>query len=77
MLLSTTPAGTISQTARGLVSFLANSASEALPMAFSFAISDTALADMSNTTHSWPPFRRRRTMFAPIRPRPIIPNCMC
>ena len=76
MVLSTTPAGTISQTARGLLSALTNSASEAVPTAFSFTSSATALGDMSNTTHSWPPFSRRRTMLAPIRPRPIIPNCM-
>ena len=42
MVLSTTAAGTISQTARGLVSFLANSASDAVPTAFSFASSATA-----------------------------------
>src|SRR5262249_46485867 len=29
----------------------------------------------SYTTHSWPPRINRRTMLAPIRPRPIIPNC--
>ena len=56
MVLSTTPAGTISQTARGFFSVLAKSASEAVPMAFSFASSATAFADMSKTTHSWPPF---------------------
>ena len=52
MVLSTTPAGTISQTARGLLSALTNSASEPLPTAFSFTSSATALGDMSNTTHS-------------------------
>ena len=36
----------------------------------------TAFADRSNTTHRWPPFRVLRTMFAPILPRPIIPNCI-
>ena len=51
MVLSTTPAGTISQTARGLLSALTNSASEPLPTAFSFTSSATALGDMSNTTH--------------------------
>src|SRR5579884_4152232 len=25
--------------------------------------------------HWWPPVKRRRTIFAPIRPRPIIPSC--
>src|SRR5215831_15819700 len=31
---------------------------------------------MSKTTHSWPPLMRRRTMLAPILPRPIIPSCI-
>ena len=35
MVLSTTAAGTISQTARGFSSFLTRSASEAVPTAFS------------------------------------------
>src|ERR1017187_26169 len=29
---------------------------------------------MSNTTHSWPAPRSRRTMLAPIRPSPTMPN---
>ena len=37
MVWSTAPAGTISQTARGLASFLMKSASEAAPAAFSFS----------------------------------------
>ena len=51
MVLSTTPTGTISQTARGFVRLLANSASEALPTALSFTSSATAFGDMSNTAH--------------------------
>ena len=43
MVLSTTAAGTISQTARGLSSFFTKSASEAAPTAFSLASSSTAL----------------------------------
>ena len=36
----------------------------------------TAVGDMSNTTH-WCPFpTNRRTILAPILPRPIIPNCI-
>ncbi len=73
---STTPAGTISHTARGFARVLANSASDAVPTALSLTTSATAFGDLSYTTQSWPPFRRRCTMFAPIRPRPIIPNCM-
>src|SRR5262245_48212954 len=45
-------------------------------MAFSLTISRTAFADLSNTTHWWPPRSRRRTMLAPIRPRPISPSCI-
>src|SRR4029077_1610430 len=69
------PAGTISQIARGFVSAFANSAREAVPTAFSFTSSATAFEDMSKTAQSWPPLKSRRTMFAPIRPRPIIPSC--
>src|SRR5215471_328414 len=36
----------------------------------------TVLGDLSKTTHWCPPLMRRRTMFAPIRPSPIIPSCM-
>src|SRR5262249_1099069 len=42
----------------------------------SLTSSATGFEDLLNTTHSWPPFRSRRTMFEPIRPRPIIPSCM-
>src|SRR5208282_4743871 len=69
------PAGTISQTARGFVRLLVNSASEAAPTACSFTSSATAFADISYTAHWCPPFKSRRTIFAPIRPRPIIPSC--
>ena len=74
--MSTTAAGTISQIARGFASFFTKSASEEAPVAFSFASSATAFGDMSKTTHSWPPLISRRTMLAPIRPRPIIPSCI-
>ena len=49
--LSTTAAGTISQTARGWLSFLTKSASEVPPTAFSLTRSFTASADRSKTTH--------------------------
>ena len=74
--MSTTAAGTISQTARGFASFVTKSASDEAPVAFSAASASTAFGDMSKTTHSWPSFMRRRTMLAPMRPRPIIPSCM-
>src|SRR6516225_4012989 len=76
IVLSTTPAGTINQTTLGFCSFFTRSCSEDDPTAFSPASSLTALGDMSKTTHSWPPLIRRRTMLAPILPRPTIPNCM-
>src|SRR5580704_16936492 len=76
MVLSTTAAGTINQTALGFCSLFAKSWSEEDPTAFSWVSSFTALADMSKTTHWWPPLISRRTMFAPILPRPIIPSCI-
>ena len=50
MVLSTTAAGTISQTARGFSSFVTRSCSEELPAAFSWTNSSTAFGDMSKTT---------------------------
>ena len=76
MVLSTTAAGTISQIARGWSSFVTRSCSEDAPAARSLTSSSTAFADMSKTTHWWPALSSRRTMFAPIRPSPIIPSCM-
>src|SRR3954447_21990847 len=77
MVRSTTPAGIISQIARGLASLLTISCSEADPLIpFSFAISPTTVGDTSNTTHSCPPATSRRTIFAPIRPNPTIPSCI-
>ncbi len=73
---STTAAGTISQTARGGLSFPTKSSSEPAPVAPSPARPFTLAAFMSQTTHSWPAFIRRRTMLAPIRPRPIMPSCI-
>src|SRR4029077_19447239 len=73
---STTAAGTISQIARGRSSFLTKSAREVAPIALSLTRSLTALCERSNATHVCPFFSNRRTMFAPIRPRPIIPICI-
>src|SRR5215471_17251144 len=73
---STTAAGTMSHTARGLLSFFTKSASDDAPVACSCTSCFTASGDRSKTTQSWPPLSSRRTMFAPIRPRPIIPSCM-
>ena len=76
MVSSTTAAGTISQTARGLLSFFTKSASDAAPLAFSFTRSFTASCERSKTTHSCPPLISRRTMLAPMRPSPIMPSCI-
>src|SRR4029453_8548023 len=76
IVLSTTAAGTIIQTARGLASFPTKSTSDDDPVAFSFASSCTAFGDMSKTTQPCPFLMSRRTMFAPMRPSPIIPSCI-
>ena len=76
IVLSTTAAGTISQIARGLANFATKSAIDVAPVAFSATRSCTALGDMSNTVHWCPCLSSRRTMFAPIRPNPIIPSCI-
>src|SRR5215831_1005775 len=76
IIVSTAAAGTINQTARGFSSFFTRSAREDAPMAFSRTNSSTTSRDLSNTTHCWPPRSRRRTIFAPILPRPIMPICI-
>src|SRR5262245_44560174 len=76
IIVSTAAAGTINQTARGFSSFFTKSAREEAPMAFSLTNSSTTCWDLSNTTHWWPPRSRRRTIFAPILPRPIMPICI-
>src|SRR5882724_5564817 len=73
---STTPAGTISQMARGFWSFFTKSSSESEPVAPSPTSCLTVSALRSYTTQVWPLRIRRRTMLAPIRPRPIIPSCI-
>src|ERR1700742_5236741 len=74
--LSTKAAGIISQTARGDASFSTKSSSDDEGVAPSAANACTVSAFLSKTTHWWPLRNRRRTMLAPIRPRPIIPSCM-
>src|SRR5712672_4769599 len=73
---STTPAGTISHTARGLDSFFTKSSSEEEPMDPSLLSCFTESALRSYTTQLWPFFCRRRTILAPILPRPIMPSCI-
>src|SRR5207237_1159659 len=76
IVLSTAAAGTINHIALGFRKFLTRSCSEDDPTAFSATSSLTVLGDLSKTTHSWPRLIRRRTMLAPILPKPTIPNCM-
>src|SRR5437667_3316508 len=70
------PAGTMIQTARGWFSLASRSSSDSAPMAPSPTSVFTLSALTSQTTHSCPPPINRRTMLAPMRPRPIIPSCM-
>ena len=77
MVLSTTPAGTISQTARGFAERLdelrQRGGADGL---FLHQLGHRLVPTCRTPRIRWPPFSRRRTMLAPIRPRPIIPNCM-
>ena len=69
--------GIISQMARGLMSLLSRSSMDVEAVrTFSAAICSTICGERLKPTH-WCPFAaRRRTMFAPILPRPIIPSCI-
>src|SRR5579859_82354 len=66
----------MSHTARGLASFFTRSIRDSAPTAFSLTSSPTVSGDRSNTAQLCPFLISRRTMLAPIRPRPIIPNCI-
>src|SRR5262249_53972442 len=76
IVASTTAAGTISHTARGATSFFTKSSRALEPVAPSPTSCFTTSALRSYTTHWCPPRVSRRTMLAPIRPRPIIPSCI-
>src|SRR5437764_3140614 len=69
-------AGTMTHAALGTVSLPTKSSSEVVPIAPSPASSFTAAWLTSYTTHSWPSRMSLRTRLAPMRPSPIIPNCM-
>src|SRR5918997_3264535 len=71
-----TPAGTITQAARGASSLATRSWREEAPTAPSPASCSAAAWLRSWTTHWWPARCSRRTRLAPIRPRPIMPSCM-
>src|SRR5664279_1563651 len=70
------PAGIITHATRGLSSLATKSASSVVPRAPSFLSSATESALVSNATPVWPSRMTRRKIFAPIRPRPIIPSCI-
>src|ERR1035438_2587277 len=70
---STAPAGIMIQTIRGAGSFATRSAAEVAAAAPASARARAAPALLSYTTQLWPALARRRTMFEPMRPRPIIP----
>ena len=70
------PAGTITQTERGAVSFAARSSSEEAPVAPSPSSSEIASGLTSKATISWPSRIRRLAMLAPMRPSPTIPSCI-
>ena len=72
------PAGTITQTARGFSSAATRSAIEkdALAPSPSPSISFDFSGVRLKTTISWPSRTSRRTMLAPIRPRPMNPMRM-
>src|ERR1700689_407320 len=70
---STAAAGTIIHTTRGAGSFATRSVTEVAAVAPSAASALIAGALKSNATHSCPARIRRRAMFEPMRPRPIIP----
>ena len=76
MVLSTTAAGTISQIARGLSSFFTRSCSEDAPAALSLTSLFHCLRRHVEDHALVPALSSRRTMFAPMRPSPIIPSCM-
>src|SRR5580704_6158881 len=70
------PAGSITQTARGLPSAFTRSASDPAAVAPSFAKASRALALVSNTAQWCPAFMSRRTILPPMRPKPIMPSCI-
>src|SRR4051794_16498612 len=72
------PAGIITHTVRGAASWPTRSSSEDAGLApVSSAIAWTASARGSQETTSWSESRLiRRTMFAPILPRPMKPICI-
>ena len=76
IVASTNAAGTMIHTWRGAVELADEVVERAGPRHAVAGEGRTAFGSTSKPTHSWPAPSRRRTMFAPIRPRPIMPSCM-
>src|SRR6185295_11862669 len=74
MTPSTTAAGTMIHNALGAGSLATSSARDAAPVMPSPVADCTAAASRSCTTLGIPARASRRTMLAPMRPRPIIPR---
>src|SRR2546422_9200379 len=70
------PAGIINQKTRGALNFWPRSSRLPVPVAPLAASTLMASGDRSKTMTWWPPWRRRWVMPAPMRPRPISPNCI-
>src|SRR5258708_24782070 len=72
------PAGTITQTTLGMAIFSASSEGDDPPVVRSSpAIALTESGLWSYATDSCPSLTTRRTMLAPIGPKPFIPSCSC
>src|SRR5690348_9527661 len=70
------PAGIITHATRGFSSLATKSFRSVVPIAPSCSSVATVSLLVSNATAVCPSRMMRRTMFAPIRPRPTIPSCM-
>jgi hypothetical protein len=70
------PAGTMSQTTRGVFSFATISSSEAAVAAPFCSRAVRAAAAGSKPTTVCPPRIKRCAMLAPMRPKPIIAICI-
>src|SRR6478609_3883992 len=70
------PAGIITHATRGFSSLATKSFRSVVPMAPSCSNAATVSLLVSKATAVCPSRMMRRTMFAPIRPRPTIPSCM-
>src|SRR5829696_3975021 len=72
----TNAAGTMIHRCRGASSLATRSCNDVAPWKPSASNAATAAGSTSYTTQSCPAFCSLRTMFAPMRPRPIIASCI-